>query len=201
MFIGSSRNAQYCRNNSNASFGWYLSYEANGIYLTQPSIFNGYVFMFDEWTTKLNQIAPLPFLWSPSHWEHFKDVDASSLEHAYASLFEKIPLMSRLDMQDFCGQSAHWSFPFNYDYSNAMTCENDSSNYWKLIRRAAPTRVSVNVNMELFAMDSTNGGLVPADPFELYQREQCYQKNGITLGACYDIGNWYRAINYHSSSE
>lgn len=59
---------------------------------------------------------------------------------------------------------------------------------------AARTLVEVSVNMELFSRRNTVPvTTITGDPFEHQRRRCCYASHNLTLGASWEITDWYRA--------
>lgn len=175
--------------------GWYISYEANGNYFVEyPSVLKGYQVMLQQWTQGMSAVKALPILWSPNHWSFYREIHPPSLQSAWRGLFEAVPLLGRVDLQDFCGQTVTWTPPYHYNYDHAHTCENDALPYWRLVSQAAQHKVDVRINMEVFAMN--NVSLVPPDPAEFGSREDCYVAAGAHIGACFEIFNWVKVTQY-----
>eukprot|EP00911_Craspedida_sp_UC1_P002435 UC1_evm1s1814 len=192
------------------NWAWYITSEG-GLVSTglDPAERATQQFFLRESMTALHAVAPLPFLWSPSNGDITLNATArAAQEQALGDLFCGLEHPLALHFQDWLGQSVQFTFPFNYNYSNAFTCEADTVPTYNMLQRIVkrcPTRLTeAKVNVELFAERLNHGkkgedngaNIVNADPREIAQRLDCYRRHKLEIGACWAVPHWFGIWSY-----
>lgn len=192
-------------------FHWYISHEANLNYLTDPGIRSGFKDYLSQVSGYLYGKKPRSILWSPAFWTPYASLNTGQREELRSSLtdlFKTSPRVNRLEFQDFIGQASTvtclndgswprtnclpWQ-PVEY----AIDCTNTRGYYGLLqdVQSRTGTIVNLMVNMEMFITqrdaDGKVIGFIPGDPVELQAREECYEQNGIPIGASWEARYWY----------
>lgn len=158
----------------------------------------------------------LPLLWSPAFGTPYSSHNASQLqamEDNLVSLFCALPQPIRLHPQDCLGQTVSFEFPFFFNYTNAFTCEGNSVPYYALLERVrarCPHGISeVKMNMEMFVErlspsgqrgEDSGANIVNANPYEIAQRMQCYQKHSLPIGVSWAMPHWHDLFTFANST-
>jgi hypothetical protein len=172
--------AYMAREAEGVSWHWYVSYEANLNFFTTASYRSNYVALLHQHVADLNaRRGGTAVFWSPTFWTDPADLSASArtaLRSAIADFFTRVPGITWVAVQDHVGVSP------------SFTCA-DALVYYDLVRAAAPSLASVQLNVEYF--DATAGGIRDGDPTELASRLACYASAGARVGASFDFRYWY----------
>ena len=172
--------AYMAREAPDLAWHWYVSYEANLNYFTDATYRASYVALLDQHVRDLGARHPTTaILWSPTFWTDPSGLSSSqraSLSSALGDLFARVPGITWVVVQDHVGVSA------------AFSCA-DALDYYGMVRAAAPSLASVQINVEYF--DATSGAIRAGDPAELAARVRCYLDAGASLGASFEHRYWY----------
>jgi hypothetical protein len=203
----------------NLYFNWYISYEANlnyfigddvrvdravGTPISGYTVKEAYKAFLYQLSSDLYAKRPRAVLWSPSFWTAFNELSITQQSQLQLAVRDVMLFATRVNwvhFQDFMGQSAivqcrdaNYCFP-RIVYKS--TCEN-TVKYFNLLKAASTNTsvVSLRTNLEMFVTQrfpSGSDGFVPADRNELNEREACYARNNVPIGASWEIRYWYRS--------
>lgn len=198
-------------------FNWYITYEANlnffvgddvrtdtkvGTPITGNSVKEAYKAYLAQLSGDLYAKKPRAVLWSPTFWKPFLDMSAEERANLQVAIQDTIAASNRvnwLHFQDFMGQQSFVRCESTAScYPRVIYkigCDN-TKNYYSLLSDATANTqiVSLRVNMEMFItqyLPNDTYGLMPADKYELFEREACYSRNNLPIGASWEIRWWY----------
>ena len=208
---------QHIAESQDYEFGWYISHEAWIDYFGQgcddgqggasaSALATGYAEMLGSITREMSALRSGEIMWSPSVREHHGYTGQwGAFEDGWSRFFQRVPLLSRLIIQDAIGKASTLSpNPLrqpasyaNYSVKYGVTCE-DVAPYVHHLQAAATAAaandVQVGVNMELFIRTGAKRGNVPGDPYEIERREECYRQRGVPVGPCFEVRFWWRSL-------
>ena len=168
-------------------FRWYISYEANLNYFTNPKIKDAYVAYNLELGNQMKARRNVDILWSPNFWTRYDSLSDTNRATLIANLkdhFSRVPI-TELHFQDHRGGSSALAL------SRRFTVD-DTKHYYDLL--AGLDGPSVRVNVEMFVRDEHTGrGAAPMKQADYVQRMTDYAKAHLPLGASWEIRHWYAA--------
>ena len=168
-------------------FRWYISYEANLNYFTNPKIKDAYAAYNLELGNEMKARRNTDILWSPNFWSRYNSVPETNRAALAANLkdhFSRVPI-TEVHFQDHRGGSSAL-LP-----SRRFTVD-DTRRYYDLL--AGLGGPSVRVNVEMFVRSEQTGrGAAPMQHADYVQRMKDYAKAHLPLGASWEIRQWYAA--------
>jgi hypothetical protein len=181
---------------------------------SDPQLVSGWKALLPASMNALYAVKPMPFLWSPSNGQHTPNAtERATEEAALEDILCSLPHPLALHFQDWLGQSVTFEFPFHYNYTNAFTCEKDTVPTFAMftrIQQACPQQLrEVKVNAELFAErlspdgkrgEDNGANIINADPHEVYDRLQCYQRHSLPVGCSWAMPHWFSLMTYANAT-
>jgi hypothetical protein len=169
-------------------FRWYISYEANLNYFTDPKIKDGYVAYNLELCKEMKARRDVDILWSPNFWSRYdslSDSDRATLAANLKDYFSRVPI-TEVHFQDRKGGSsaAPPARRFTVD---------DTKHYYDLLAGLGGPSIRVNVEMFVRKTDQTGRVTVSMSHTDYVQRMKEYAKFHLPLGASWEISDWYPA--------
>lgn len=198
-------------------FHWYITYEANlnffvgddvrvdrtvGTPISGYAVKEAYKAFLYQLSGDLYAKRQRTVLWSPTFWTPYASLSAtqrSELQSAVRDVLVGSVRVNWLHFQDLIGQQSYvvcQSFSSCYPrVTYPIGCDNTVGYYGLLKAATSSTQVvSLRTNMEMFIMQRAPGnqyGIMPADKNELIEREACYGRNSVPIGASWEIRWWY----------
>jgi hypothetical protein len=169
-------------------FKWYISYEANLNYFSDPKIKEGYVAFNAELCREMKQRRDVAIMWSPNFWTRSKLLTEPSRAALVANLkdhFSRVPI-TEVHFQDHRGGSSL------YPPSRKFGAE-DTKYYYDLMKSLGGPDISVNVEMFVRKMSQGKQTTVAMSRADYVQHMKEYASDQLPLGASWEIRYWYSA--------
>lgn len=178
---------QFARRYPGLKYDWYLSYEADLNEFYYSDVASAYASLFKQEESALALVHNGGFLWSPAFWfpysaYHTNTAGMTGLAQQLNSFFGTLRGTGKaqaLDLQDFVSGSSC------QPPGNQVTPTDAASwlSFVKSLAYAPPT----TLNVELYQMDCSTGGMTAADPSDISARMATYSQWGVPLGPAFEL--------------